>query len=193
MLGMGGANSAQASDTRMVDTFLSRLTAFPVSKTRVLQIEFVSRDPELAARAANVVAQLFLEGQETAKKNEAKSASAWLAGKIDELRGKVADTDAKVEAYRAQSGLLAGNNNMTLPGQQLADLNTQLATARSTQSAALAKAQLLRTMLKDGRLADVPDLAKDESLRRYGEQRVTLKAQIAIRRIAHRSCRWSPP
>ena len=169
----------KSADARIVETFLSRLTAFPVAKTRVLQIEFVSRDPELAARGANVVAQLFLEGQESAKKNEAKAASAWLASKIDELRGKVAETDAKVENYRAQSGLLAGNNNMTVPGQQLADLNTQLAAARSAQSAALAKAQLLRTMLHDGRLNDVPELAKDESLRRYAEQRVTLKAQIA--------------
>ena len=179
MLGLTGSGSAQSGEGRIVDAFLSRLTAFPVLKTRVLQIEFVSQDPELAARGANVVAQLFLEAQESAKKDEAKAASAWLASKIDELRGKVAETDSKVETYRAQSGLLAGGNNMTVPGQQLADLNTQLAAARSAQSAALAKAQLLRSMLRDGRLSDVPELAKDESLRRYAEQRVTLKAQIA--------------
>ena len=134
--------SAQSAEARLVDAFLSRLTAFPVAKTRVLQIEFVSQDPELAARGANVVAQLFLDAQETAKKDEAKAASAWLAAKIDELRGKVAETDAKVENFRAQSGLLAGANNMTVPGQQLADLNAQVAAARSAQSAALAKAQL---------------------------------------------------
>ncbi len=62
------------------------------------------------------MAQLFLEQQESAKKDSAKAASAWLASKIDELRGKVAETDAKVENYRAESGLLAGNNNMTVPG-----------------------------------------------------------------------------
>lgn len=180
ILGLAGSASPQSGEARIVDAFLSRLTAFPVSKTRVLQIEFVSQDPELAARGANVVAQLFLEAQESAKKDEAKAASAWLALKIDELRGKVADADAKVENYRAQSGLLAGGNNMTVPGQQLADLNTQLAAARSAQSAALAKAQLLRAMLRDGRLMEVPELAKDESLRRYAEQRVALKAQIAL-------------
>jgi polysaccharide biosynthesis transport protein len=179
LLGLGGSASARSGEARVVDAFLSRLTAFPVAKTRVLQIEFVSEDPELAARGANVVAQLFLEAQETAKQDEAKAASAWLAGKIDELRGKVAEADAKAENYRAQSGLLAGANNMTVPGQQLADLNAQMAAARSTQSAALAKAQLLRGMLRDGRLSDVPELARDESLRRYAEQRVALKAQIA--------------
>jgi polysaccharide biosynthesis transport protein len=179
MLGLTGSTAGQAGEARVVDTFLSRLTAFPVAKTRVLQIEFVSQDPELAARGANVVAQLFLEAQENAKKDSTKAASAWLASKIDELRGRVAETDAKVENYRAQSGLLASSNNMTVPGQQLADLNTQLATARTAQSEALAKAQLMRSLLRDGKLIDAPEFAKDESLRRYAEQRVALKAQIA--------------
>ena len=34
------------SDQRLVDKFLSRLTVFPVPRSRVLQIEFVSRDPD---------------------------------------------------------------------------------------------------------------------------------------------------
>jgi polysaccharide biosynthesis transport protein len=179
LFGRSGSAAGSDGDQRMVELFLSRLTAFPVVKTRVIQIEFVSQDPELAARGANVVAQLFLEGQESAKKNSAKAASAWLASKIDELRGKVAETDAKVENFRAQSGLLATSNNMTVPGQQLADLNTQLTTARTAQSEALARAQLMRSLLRDGRLMDAPEITKDESLRRYAEQRVALKAQIA--------------
>ncbi|MGD0722347.1 MAG: exopolysaccharide transport family protein [Roseiarcus sp.] len=180
LFGLAGSGGPQPSETRVVDAFLSRLTAFPVSKTRVLQIEFVSEDPELAARAANLVAQLFLAAQETAKKNSAKAASAWLASKIDELRGKVAESDAKVENFRAQSGLLGVGNNMTAPGQQLADLNNQLAAARAAQSESLARAQLIRSLVRDGRLLDAPDFVKDESLRRYGEQRVALKAQIAL-------------
>jgi len=179
IVGLSGLGSSHAGEAPLVDTFLSRLTAFPVPKTRVLQIEFVSQDPELAARGANVVAQLFLEAQESAKKDSAKAASAWLASKIDELRGKVAESDAKVENYRAQSGLLASGNNMTVPGQQLADLNTQLTVARAAQSQALTKAQLMRSLLRDGRLMDAPEFANDESLRRYAEQRVALKAQFA--------------
>ena len=34
-------------------------------------------------------------------------------------------------------------------------------------------------MLHDGRLDEIPQVTKDESLRRYVEQRVALKAQIA--------------
>ena len=74
----------------------------------MLQIEFSSADPALAARGANEVADLFLNEQEEAKKNQAKAAGAWLSGKIAQLRAKVAEADAKVEAFRSDSGLLAG-------------------------------------------------------------------------------------
>jgi uncharacterized protein involved in exopolysaccharide biosynthesis len=171
---------AGSPEDRVVDAFLSRLTVFPVVKSRVLQIEFVSEDPALAARGANTVAQLYLAEQEDAKKNEAKAASAWLSQKIEELRAKVADADAKVEAFRAESGLFAGANGMTVPTQQLADINAQLAAARAAQAAATAKAQAVRAMLREGRLDEVAGAANDESLRRYAEQRVTLKAQIAL-------------
>jgi uncharacterized protein involved in exopolysaccharide biosynthesis len=173
-----GARAGRPED-RLVDAFLSRLTVFPVAKSRVLQIEFSSSDPALAARGANTVAELYLDGQEQAKRNEAKAASAWLSAKIDELRGKVAEADSKVEAFRASSGLLAGANGMTVPSQQLADMTTQLATARSNQASAAAKAQSLRTMLRDGQLDEIPQVTRDDSLRRYVEQRVALKAQIA--------------
>jgi hypothetical protein len=95
------------------------------------------------------------------------------------LRAKVADADAKVENFRAESGLLGVGNNMTASGQQLADLNNQLATAKAAQSQAAARAQLMRALLRERRVVDAPELARDESLRRYAEQRVTLKAQIA--------------
>ena len=168
------------SKPRIVDEFLSHLTAFAVPRSHVVQIEFSSRDPDLAARGANTAAQLFLESLEAAKQATAKSAGAWLAKKITELREKVAETDAEVEKYRADAGLLGGSNNMTGSSQQLAELNTQLSAAKSARASAMGKAQVLRAMLRDGRLDETPQASKDESLRKYAEQRVTLKEQIAL-------------
>jgi succinoglycan biosynthesis transport protein ExoP len=176
---MDGPRRASAVEDRVVENFLSHLTVFPIVKSRVLQIEFSSADPALAARGANEVADLFLNEKEEAKKNQATAARDWLSGKIAQLRAKVAEADAKVEAFRSDSGLLDVANGMTAPSQQLAEITTQIASARAAQSAAAAKAQLLREMLRAGRLDAVPDFVKDESLRHYAETRVTLKSQIA--------------
>jgi polysaccharide biosynthesis transport protein len=167
------------TDQRVVDKFLSRLTAFRAPRSRVLQIEFVSRDPELAARGANAVAEVLLQSQTEAKANAARTASASLAGEIGNLRAQVADADAKVETFRAQSGLLAGAKGQTVPAQQLSDLNARLANARSAEAAATAKVELLQKLERAGRHDEAPASITDESLRRFSEQRVALRAQIA--------------
>ena len=114
-----------------------------------------------------------------AKAKAAGAASEWLSVKIEELRGKVAAADAKVEAFRAASGLLAGANGQTVSSQQLSDLGAQLANARSAEAAATAKADLLRKLEQEGRLDEAPSSITDESMRRFVEQRVALKDQIA--------------
>ena len=53
---------------RLLDNFLAHLTVFPIAKSRVLQIEFSSSDPALAAHGANMVAALYLESQQQAKR-----------------------------------------------------------------------------------------------------------------------------
>ena len=59
-------------------------------------------------------------------------------------------------------------------------MNTELAKARTAQADAQAKANLLRDMLRHGRIADIPDVANNELVRRISEQRVTAKAQLAL-------------
>ncbi len=173
------AGSGGKADQQLVDKFLSRLTASAAPRSHVLQIEFVSRDPELAARGANTVAEVLVRSRAEAKANTAKAASERLSRRIEDLRAKAADADAKVEAFRAQSGLLGGANGRTAPAQELSDLNTQLANARSAEASATAKTQLLRKLQREGRLDEAPASIVDESMRRFIEARVALQAEIA--------------
>ena len=61
---------------------------------------------------------------------------------------------------------MMGANNTTLPSQQLAEINAQLASARSAQADSQARARLLRESLRAGRLNEVPDIANNELMRR---------------------------
>ena len=95
-------------------------------------IDFWAHDPVLAAKVANEVAAVYLERQAGAKRSIAKRAGDALATQISDLKSKVLSAADEVERYRAKFGLLAGNNNMTITGQQLADLNTDLSHARNS-------------------------------------------------------------
>jgi polysaccharide biosynthesis transport protein len=170
---------AVTPEERVLEAYYDRLTVFPVEKSRVIVIDFLSENPELAAQVANAIAAAYLERQQAAKQEQAKSAGVWLGGQIDELRKKVAEADNKVEAFRAKSNLLVGPNNTTLSTQQLGDLNAQLAAARAQKADAEAKAKLIRGMLKSGQPIDSSDILNSELIRRLSEQRVTLRAQLA--------------
>src|SRR5262245_8405229 len=75
-------------EERVLDAYFERLTAYAVDKSRVIVVEFQSRDPELAARVVNSIADGYLVLQQGARQAQAKSASQWLQGEIESLRGK---------------------------------------------------------------------------------------------------------
>jgi polysaccharide biosynthesis transport protein len=167
-------------EERILETFADRLNVLSPTKTRILSIEFSSRNPDLAARGANAIAEAYIEFQQQAKRDNASGAAKTLAGLVAELRKQVAEADLRAEEFRGKSGLLLGANNTTINTQHLSELNTQLSLARTAQADAQAKAKLLREMLRQNRIGDIPDVANNEVFRRLLEQRVTLRAQLAL-------------
>src|SRR5438045_2823721 len=156
-------------EERVFDSYYDRLVVFPVDKSRVVAVEFQSFDPELAARAV----------QQQAKQDETRAAGRWLGGEIEVLRQRLADAEAKVEGFRSKSNLFVGTNNTTLSNQQLGELNSQLAAARSQRADAESKARFIRETLQSGKSLDSADFLNSELIRRLSEQRATLRAQLA--------------
>lgn len=180
IVGLGAHPADRSPEERVLEKYYDRLLVYPVGRSRIVAVEFTSQDPALAAKGANEIAGLYLEMQEAAKQDTARSASSWLSTTIEPLRKRVAEAEAKVEDFRSRHGLLVGANNTTITSQQLADLSAQLSNARSQQAEAQAKAGLIRDAIKQGRTFEIPDVANNELVRRLIEQRVNLRAQIAL-------------
>jgi succinoglycan biosynthesis transport protein ExoP len=179
LFGIGRDPFQLTPEERVMDAYCDRLTAYAVDKSRVIVVEFQSRDPELAARVANSIADGYLVLQQNARQDQAKSASLWLSGEIENLRRKVADAESRVEDFRSKSSLFVGTNNTTLSNQQMGELNTQLNNARALRSDAESKARLIREMLQSGKPIEASEVLNSELMRRLSEQRVTLRAQLA--------------
>ena len=177
--GIGRDPFSMTPEERVLDAYFDRLTAYAVDKSRVIVVEFQSWDPDLAARVANSIADGYLVLQQNARQQQAKSASQWLAGEIDNLRNKVAEAESRVEDFRSRSSLFVGTNNTTLSNQQMGELNTQLNNARALKSDAETKARLIREMLQSGKPIEASEVLNSELMRRLSEQRVTLRAQLA--------------
>lgn len=180
LLGLQRDPTQMSPEDRILEKFGEKLSALSPTKTRVLSVEFSSRNPDLAARGANAVAEAYIEMQQEAKRQVARSAAQSLATLVSDLHTRVAEAEAKVEEYRSRTGLLVGANNTVISTQQLGELNNQLSSARGVQADAQAKANVLRDMLRQNRIGEIPDVANNEVMRRIYEQRVSLRAQLAL-------------
>jgi succinoglycan biosynthesis transport protein ExoP len=179
LFGIGRDPFSLTPEERVLDAYYDRFTAYAVDKSRVIVIEFQSRDPELAARVASSIAEGYLVLQQGARQAQAKSAGQWLSGEIESLRKRVAEAESRVEDFRSKSSLFVGTNNTTLSNQQMGELNTQLNNARALKSDAESKARLIREMLQSGKPIEASEVLNSELIRRLSEQRVTLRAQLA--------------
>jgi polysaccharide biosynthesis transport protein len=179
LVGIGRDPFSMTPEERVLDAYYERLQAYAVDKSRVIVIEFQSADPDLAARVANSIADGYLVLQQDARQDQARNASQWYGGRIDELRRNVSEAEAKAEDFRSKSSLFIGTNNTTLSNQQMGEVNTQLNNARALKADAESKARLIREMIQSGKPIESSEVLNSESMRTPSQQRVALRAQLA--------------
>jgi Mrp family chromosome partitioning ATPase len=152
-----------------------------VEKSRVIAIDFSSTDPKLAADGANTIASQYIDQQRAAKRDTTADATKYLESEIADLRSKVKDAEAKVETYRSENGLFesGGQAPVTLPEQQLSDLNAELTKVRAARADAEAKAAQIRAGIESGSVPNLTDVLNSQLIQRLSEQQVSLKAQMA--------------
>lgn len=179
LFGMARDVSALSPEERTLEAYYDRINVQAIEKSRVIGIDFSSANPELAARVANAIAETYLSLQQSAKTDQTRAASTWLATEIEKMRTKVASAEAKVEEYRSRSNLFVGSNNTSLPSQQLTEINSQIAAARGQKADLEARARQLRELVRSGQPVDSSDIANSESMRRLTEQGNALRSQLA--------------
>lgn len=179
LVGISRSRTHLSPEDRILESYFDRLMVFAVPKSRVLTIQFSAQDPALAKRGANTIARLYIGVQQKAKRERASLAAKSLGALVADLRNKLAVAEGKVEDFRTRSGLLVGSNNTAIPNQQLGEINAQLAAAQTAKADAQAKARLIRSLIRRGRLGELSDVARDQLVQRIGQQAATLRAQIA--------------
>ncbi len=179
LFGLARDVNSLSPEERTLEAYYDRINVYAIEKSRVIGIDFASANPELAARLANSVAESYLGLQQSAKTDQTRAASTWLATEIEKMRTKVATAEAKVEEYRSQSNLFVGSNNSSLPNQQLTEINSQIAAARGQKADLEARARQLRELVRSGQPVDSSDIANSESMRRLTEQGNALRSQLA--------------
>jgi capsular exopolysaccharide synthesis family protein len=115
----------------LVDRLLPRLSVRPIENSQLVDIVFASRDPNLAAKVANTLAQLSVEQDMESRFTSAQHASEWLDKRLAEQRAAVDTSEAAIQKYREEHGAVSLDDRQNITVQRLADLNTALTRAKT--------------------------------------------------------------
>lgn len=179
LVGLVDADRKLPERERVFNAFRKNLAVYPVAKSHVIAIEFTSTDPKLTADIANALANAYIDSNRLDQLRRDTDATSWIGSRLEELKSDAEAADVALEKYRAQAGLLAGQNNVTLNTQQLSELNTQLSAIKSLRSEAETRASEVRTMLASGDVDSSPDILKSPLIQRLLEQRVAAEREMA--------------
>lgn len=163
----------------VIDEFLEQLAVSVKGQSRVIVIYFTSKDADKAATIANAVADAYILEQLEAKFEATQRANRWLAGKLQDLRRQVADSEGAVEEYRRRAGLLQSKDG-TLISQQVADLNAQLVMARSDRAAAEARLEQVQQMIRAaGDAQAAAEVLGSPTIQELSKQEAEVKRKLA--------------
>lgn len=120
------------------DSLGSNLKSRRMGQTFLTEISYTSRDPVLAARIANAVADAYVAKELNSKNQVSRDANGALTGKLDSLRQQVLEADAAVANYQTSHNLL-GTNDAPLSQQDLALQSAQVVGAQNDEALATAR------------------------------------------------------
>ncbi|MCE4222445.1 GumC family protein [Methylobacterium sp. C25] len=143
------APDAAADFSAALDALSKRIAVRRTGRTFIVDVEATSRDADKAARIANAVVDSYLAEEVANRAEAANRASAGLSSRLVELREDVNRAESRVQAYKAENGLI-GTRDVLVTDQQLTQLNAQLAGARVRAADAQARVDQVQRMQAAG-------------------------------------------
>ena len=153
-----------------LDTFASNLKVRRVGVSFVANVAFTSENSRKAAEIANAIAAAYIDDKLTFRADTMRKASVWLEDRIKELRAQSVAADRAVESFKNENGIVDAGGKV-LADQQIADLSSQLAIAKSDAAAARAKVDRIEELNKNGlQEAALPEILRSEVITKLQQQ-----------------------
>jgi polysaccharide biosynthesis transport protein len=115
--------------------FRSRIDVDPLPGSRLVNLHFRAYDPQVAADAVNMLAQLYIEQSLELRYTTSTEATGWLSDRLKEQQAKVEAAEKALQQYREAEGLVNQEERQGLVEQKLEMLNGAVLDARTDRIA----------------------------------------------------------
>jgi capsular exopolysaccharide synthesis family protein len=114
-----------------IDAFLARLNIQPLKNSQLVSVTFRAGRPDLAAQAANTLAEVYIQQTLDFRYRVSAEAGAWLSDEAKEQAHKVETAEVDLRKFKEKEGLVSIEERRVLLEQKLKDLGSSLTVART--------------------------------------------------------------
>ena len=130
----GAPMSAAARDEALVDAFLSKRQITEMPGSSLVAVGFQSADPELAARAANALADAYVELTREVQLQSTNQTLTWLADETAKQKAKVEASERRLAEYRETQDALSLDEGQDIVIARLRTLNEAVTRVETTRA-----------------------------------------------------------
>ena len=158
---------------KMIDKFIDRINIEPDRKSRLAEVSFLSRDPEFAAKAANMLGDHYIEWRLNRKLDATKSARKFLEKQLAQVKAHLEKAEVNLNQFSKNSDIISMDENYNLIYLQLSKLNLALSEVENER---LAK-QAYYEVVESGNYEFLPQIMNDPSIQLLGQEYTKAKSE----------------
>jgi polysaccharide biosynthesis transport protein len=133
----------------IVNAFIGPIQIKPDTDTRLVYIQYTHPDPDFAARAANTIAEEYMQMNLDHRVENVNKLMKWVNGEVDKQGQLLADAEAALARYREANNAMS-LSRQDLVGQRLNSLTGQVSQAQASRQ----QKQILYDQVKNANPAD---------------------------------------
>ena len=177
------AERARARRDLAIRTIQTNLSVAPIRGSRLVAVGYDSANPEVAARVANGFAENFIQANLDRKYESSSYAREFLEERIAQTKERLEDAERQLVDYATAEQIInvgensdgpsGGGNTQSLASNDLVAINSALAQAKATRTAAEQRWRAASAVS----VLSLPEVLSNNSAQRLIEQRATLNAE----------------
>ena len=153
---------------------LAGLEVEPVRNSRLAKVHFSSPDPALSAQVANAYASTFIADNLQRQLDASTFAGKYLSERLDQLRGKVEESERALVDYSGDQQIVSvGDDQPSLPAQNLSELNGMLAASQTAKI----QAEAAWNEARGGNGLNLPQVVSSPLIQRLREAQVDMESE----------------
>ncbi len=168
--------------TKLVNTFLKRLTISPVRKTQVVNVVYQGYSPELAAKIVNTLCETFIEKNIELKSTIDQGTGEWLRKRVKEVNEELKESELALQKYKEEHDALELEEKRGFANQKLGRILRDISVAKSERLRWEAIRNQVLKMKRDPKemLQSLPDELKSENVVRLRKEYIAFQQELIV-------------